>query len=410
MQRQIDILTTQIASWDSIGGLNMHMMQSPGNRKAVDTNDINSALSSSRPYSATGSEDGRSVGGSVNTDRGHRLPSGSGYRAVDKARGGGGHGSNNGSRRASDAEKSSKNHHDRQYPNTSSTGRNNNDHHHDNKHSKATTDSVPSHSKDSVPQQSESIKSLYEEETATVVSQPPLIPSSEENNDLKSVTDIPVKSSVPKSITYAEPMVKAADYYELKRSSEKLHADLKDYKNKIKVELLQVLDIINVDFLSKIVNGIENLMLQAYKSGTYVFASGAELQPTQNGTATSKPIGTRKASSLGNANTSTCSNSSVESASVFDVTKPLPVSNRNVAISDSLASPMTAMTDSFSVEEEIVNDEITVSVLEDDNKSLVSGNNFGAAKSTVPAFSSSFPLVISQPSKLLNIQFHFEDF
>jgi len=315
---------------------------------------------------------------------------------VDKARGAGGHGNNN--KRAGDAEKSTKNH-DRQ-SNTSNSNKNSSDHNHDSKHTKAVADHTQSHQKDSVPQN----VIRYDAESSASTTE-----LFDENNDKFSSPDGAAKSSTLKSVTYAEPMVRAADYDELKKFTDKLQADLKDYKNKIKMELLQVLDVINVDFLNRIVLGIESLMLRAYHDGTYVIASVADLPPPQSNIAVSKPIGTRKPSVIANTNTSSNS-STTTSSSVFDVDKPLAVSNHNYSISDNLASPMTVMTDSFSVEEDTIHDDTTVSVLDDDNKSYVSGSNYGiarspkdlqqAAKLSAPAFTSSFPLVINQQKKL----------
>ena len=185
----------------------------------------------------------------------------------------------------------------------------------------------------------------------------------------------------------------------------RLEQDLKDFKAKAKIDMAHLLEILNLDFINRVVQGVEQLLVDTGRSSTYVVFSASNSDQRGN----AQQVIRRDP---GKAKSSDSSHSGLrmslpEYDNSMSNTAPAPDSSR---------SPMTAMTDSLSLyEDEEPLDDASKSVTEDDNKSFVSGSNYGISKvplSTIseaasvpkkPSFSTTFPLVINQSKNFLQL-------
>lgn len=398
MQRQIDLLTSQIASWDTVGNLeHVHegLHHLPRRHHQGDHSETSSQSSgrSARPYSAH-DVDGRSL--SAGRERNHRVSSGGKSRVPEKTRpsgaasGGRVHQGPSSSHNKSDS-----------VSNSSTTS---------NSHSLTRRDRnghVSATAKGS-DDRSHGHGHGHRHESDSTISRPvsPL------EFDSKAIFGgVGIGGEVERggggegggsgrgdelqrnlSPIFLEPMVKSSEFDQVLREKLKLQQEFDDYKEKIKADVTHLLEVINVDFVNRIVQGIERIMITATGNGTYVISSvpPEEVRVPVQKTA-KKEVPKRKFSD------------SIHSSIEMDNET---ATAQNSAIPDSLQSPMTVMTDTF-LEDEQLNDETSVSLLDDDNKSYVSGSNYGIAQSSTspktikskqnpPPFSSIFPLVINQ--------------
>ena len=184
----------------------------------------------------------------------------------------------------------------------------------------------------------------------------------------------------------------------------RLEQDLKDFKAKAKIDMAHLLEILNMDFMNRVVQGVELLLVDASRSSTYQVFSAVNNSNDRSSDriGNSQQVLRREPSKL---------KIIVSTGSGLRLSLPEKDSSGAQA-SDSSRSPMTAMTDSLSLYEDELPDDASKAFTDDDNKSFISGSNYGISKiplSTIteaasvpkkPAFSTTFPLVINQSKNL----------
>lgn len=200
------------------------------------------------------------------------------------------------------------------------------------------------------------------------------------------------------------PEISTLDSDMLVKQIVRLEQDLKDFKAKAKIDMAHLLEILNLDFINRVVHGVEQLLVEAGRSSTYVVFSASNSEQRVHVPQIIRKEPTSKAKISDSSHSGFRMNLS-EHENSFANAAPPPDSSR---------SPMTAMTDSLSLYEDEEVDDASKSI-DDENKSLVSGSNYGISKlplSTIseaasvpkkPAFSTTFPLVINQSKNFLQL-------